>query len=145
MGNIQAVDKRNIANGIVRISFETPEIDIAILGDIVSNPRVIENFVYTVENVKDTILPPTKCTDATHEKKLSCVCQGPSFSHQYCRTTDCPFSVIGEDMCVFCCYRVLESYSFEDACKIVESWKTTLDVSTNKYLLLLCFLNFISK
>lgn len=151
---MRPVDKHNIDNGLVRIGFTIPNLDIMISSD----PEELKAFIYTVEVIKDMKVPPPRCTDKFHFRRLKCICKGRKFSkykRYHINAFDCPFSVLIEDLCVSCCYGVLECYNGSDARKIVSTWKLKLDVSTkncsipfDKYKSMFYFfelLNFIVK
>lgn len=126
----------NIANGALRIGFIQPNLDLV----IVSDSEDLKAFVYTVDVVKDIVLPP-KCSDSTHMGIWKCICQGQRFS-QYRRyhsraANDCPLSIgnwarsnlWNGSLCARCCYQVLKCYNDADAQKIVKSWNKFIMVS----------------
>lgn len=128
VGNIRAVDKCNIACGLVRISFVVPKLDMLIS---CNHSTDVIKFVHTVEVINDVKTLPPRCSDKTHWEHLYCVCKVPGLlftKHYHITTCDCPLLDTQENLCPVCCRRILACYNDDDKRKIYNSWKLSVEL-----------------
>ena len=81
MQNVRTVDKVNIANGIVRVGFIEPDLDVVIS----CNPEELKVFIDTVEAVQN--ITPRWCSRA----EISHICvndlgEHPGMQEMFCST-----------------------------------------------------------
>lgn len=130
VGNIQTIEKSDLASGLVRIVFISPKLDVIIR----SNPSDLETFIHTIDIIKDIKALAPKCTNRTHSMD-SRLCKGQLFSRFLIFQTsnyNCPLSG-SQVICPYCGYFALQSYTDHDAHKMLETWIAQLQVSTPLY------------